>query len=136
MNFILALSNIVGFADFHELHLLQKIHVLIIISASTLMHLSETKHGLPGIYPFNQYSQLFLDIDRVVAIASFIYFLQIFICKYSEGSINNGDILLISTGFLCLTISELNITPQILFIILHTIWHFIAYSFMYYLMLF
>jgi hypothetical protein len=46
----------------------------LIMTASTLMHLSETKHGLPGIGPFNKRTNTFLWFDRFVSLAGIAYF--------------------------------------------------------------
>lgn len=65
-------SNLVGvytlFSD--KITVPQKCLILANITTSMLMHLSETKHGLKGIYPLSLYSDLFLNLDRVAAYAS------------------------------------------------------------------
>jgi len=40
------------------------------VLGSVLMHLGETKHGLPGVHPFNRYAGALLWADRATALAS------------------------------------------------------------------
>ena len=49
------------------------IWVITIIIASTLVDLSETEHGLNGVYPFNKYSYQFLWFDSIMAITPVTY---------------------------------------------------------------
>lgn len=50
-----------------------EVMIAAVFVSSVLMHLSETKHGLPGIAPFNWYSWHFLQIDRITAVVVGIY---------------------------------------------------------------
>lgn len=72
VHLINTLSNLPGvyslFSD--QITFPQKCLISSNIITSMLMHLSETKHGLKGIYPFSLYSELFLNLDRAVAYAS------------------------------------------------------------------
>lgn len=62
------LSNLVGLIVFTlDVRPADLVLVAITMIASMLMHISETKHGLNGIYPFNKLSNLFLNIDRSIA---------------------------------------------------------------------
>ena len=91
------------------------------VSASTLMHLSEVKHGLPGIYPFNMYSTLFLWGDRISAFVCASVISYIIITNQ-----NWGLLMFASSGLLLGGLSELA-SDKILFMCLHIVWHFVAY---------
>ena len=75
INLIVALSNLVfGLPLFKVADKFYESYLLVLtILASTLMHLSEIKHGLPGIQPFNLWSCYFLQFDRIMAVMSGIY---------------------------------------------------------------
>jgi len=95
-------------------------HVLLsaaVSTASFMMHLSETKHGLPGIIG---HSNIFLWADRAVAVGSIIYALNYTISR---------PITLI--GLVCMSISEYRRTPLPVFIMFHTIWHCCIYYILY-----
>ena len=73
-NFMVTLSNVWGLLlsldcdDLVPRLLFQSVAI-----ASVLMHLSETKHKLPGIWPFNQWSGLFLNVDRAMSLVVVLY---------------------------------------------------------------
>ena len=76
-NYLVAFSNI--FVLFFLSKFEQWVIIIPPVICSFLMHISETKHGLKGIYPFNLYSNLFLNLDRVIAYLSFFYVLYQFL---------------------------------------------------------
>lgn len=98
---------------------------ILVLSAalsSCLMHLSETKHNLGGPY-FNQYSNLFLNIDRGFAILTFIYGIYLL---SSKTTINIYNFLVPAIGLLSSFLGEQ--TPNLYkYTVLHSIWHFCAY---------
>jgi hypothetical protein len=67
INLIVSSSNIYGILPIWYSSGYYRLWICSVVIASTLMHLSETKHGLPGIYPFNIYSNEFLWYDRIMA---------------------------------------------------------------------
>lgn len=67
--------------------------------ASFLMHLSERKHDLPGIYPLNQYANVFLNLDRIMAMIGIVYMLSFFWYRM--------DVIILGViGLLFMTISK------------------------------
>lgn len=104
--------------------------------ASVLMHISETKHNLPGVL-FKEYSNILLNIDRLFALILFCYGIITFI--------NNPDVIyhyymgkdfiellifpivIFSTGAIASYIGE-NTDDLKLYTLLHTIWHICAYG--------
>lgn len=128
INLIVASSNLYGFTLFEHIeNIYIKAYLLFIIFCSSLMHLSETKHNLPGIYPFNKYSQFFLNLDRIVAISAIYY------CMYKYISIFKCNDILINAivGISSLYISENRVKNQLLFAFFHSIWHIQAYYILY-----
>ncbi len=104
-------------------HSRDEFHTAMAISAaiaSTLMHLSETKHGLPGIFPFNQYSMWFLNIDRCMALLA-----SMFLIYYHWHNVTLWTYGVI--GLICMALSEYRHTPLWLFCYLHTAWHLLVY---------
>jgi hypothetical protein len=72
INLINTATNLFGLIPLLDpsLKFRQKCLILSAVIASILMHLSETKHGLKGIYPFSIYSTFFLNLDRAAALMS------------------------------------------------------------------
>lgn len=134
INLIVALSNIFGVIP--ALYMLNKqlwISILFfnMTLASVLMHLSETKHGLPGIYPFNKYSGFFLNLDRVMAIGSAL--IMIFLVVYYE--VYNVCIFgYVMVGVLLGWYSERVCESKIMFMVSHGLWHMIAFTSSYYVL--
>lgn len=103
------------------------------VTCSVLMHLSERKHGLPGISPFNNLSAEFLWMDRIMAYISTTFALYNMYNKWIM--VPRWLIYYGVFGLILMIIAEMMITDQWnLFIVFHTGWHFIAYSY-YYLIL-
>jgi hypothetical protein len=131
-NIINTLTNIEGLyiVFFLDLSFGLKIAVLITTVSSMLMHISETKHYLTGISPFNKYSNLFLELDRITSKAALLYGLYLF---YNNGDkINIISIIIMLFGCICLFLSEQIYTLDtwdhtFKFIVLHSIWHIIAF---------
>ena len=90
--------------------------------ASIFMHISETKHELPGLW-LAKYSNYFLNIDRFFAGIAGMYGLFLF---YTNSNKTTSQVALPLVGSLTLFIGE-HTTDLPLYTITHTIWHFIAY---------
>lgn len=124
VNWIVSLSNYVfGLPVLYAAR--QPHQVLLVtmtIAASFLMHISETKHGLPGVYPFNQWSWYFLQFDRVMAIASGGYVL------YKTGIM---QLPMATIGFVILALSERVERGHAWFAVTHILWHACAFYMLY-----
>lgn len=96
--------------------------VLAMIMASTLMHISETKHRLPGIYPFNLYAWHFLQLDQWLS-----YFMMVYGAIYFLFSSMETPWMLILLGVLSLNIAERVDYGEVFFMVFHVVWHYIAY---------
>jgi hypothetical protein len=72
INYFMAGTNVLGLIPLIYCEdLFHKFIIAVVIIVSTLMHLSETKHGLKGI--LHQHSNLFLNLDRGVAYVASLY---------------------------------------------------------------
>ena len=80
------------------------------IFISFLYHLSETKHNLPGIYPFKKYTNVFLNLDRILSIYG-LYIVVINIYKLHLYTIGIGFL-----GLIFLGISEYNSIKKLIYI--------------------
>jgi len=92
------------------------------IGASALMHISERKHGLPGVGPFAAHSTLFLWVDRLAAYAAALYVLH--------GVVSRGMPIpweTLSVGGLALLLSERFERGPVWFAVTHSVWHLCAY---------
>lgn len=97
---------------------------LIVLAASFLMHISETRRGLPGVQPFNRWATEFLWFDRSVAmLAGGWVALQMLLVP----GFFDGNILLGIVGLVALAISQgvPTLHPD-LFIATHCLWHLAA----------
>jgi hypothetical protein len=138
INLILAGTNLLGFIPFSKAYKRRpkmyqndsrnKFLELTLIGSSmigsTLMHLTETKHGLPGLF-LQQYSNHFLWLDRITAVSIGTY-----VCyrMYKKRKLLNAEN--IATGVVGLILgflSEKVVTNQTAFMILHSLWHGFAY---------
>lgn len=69
-NLILGISNLAFIPAI--LYATKRVHIMLLLVAmvgSTLMHISDDKYGLPGIYPLNRYSWAFLQLDRLAVVS-------------------------------------------------------------------
>jgi hypothetical protein len=92
--------------------------------ASIIYHMSETRHGLPGIF-LKKHSEKLLLIDRIFAVIAMIYGLYLL---YMNKNIYLPVIILkiiiaISAG--CL--SEIFGKDPVLYTMFHSIWHCIVF---------
>jgi hypothetical protein len=78
INIIVASSNIVGVYGLIKYSIFSKPWYIVFSAmlASFLMHISETKHNLPGVL-FVKYSYLLLWLDRIVAISTSLYVIPV-----------------------------------------------------------
>jgi hypothetical protein len=98
-------------------------------SASVLMHITETKHNLPGLC-WSSYSNIFLNIDRVFAGLTGLYGCYLYFDKNKNLPISGYDttpVLTLLLGSLCLKLGEMtnNLYAYNLF---HNIWHYCAFK--------
>lgn len=132
-NFIVTISNIFGllpiYKSFNNLprSSLELFLIIIAVIASILMHISETKHNLPGIY-LSKYSNYMLYFDRITAYL--LVFYMIYKLIHNSLIITGLLILKIITGLLCAIGSEITNNEQE-YVFLHCIWHFFAYKIIY-----
>lgn len=92
------------------------------------MHLSETKHNLPGIYPFNKYSLFFLNLDRLTAYSAMFWIIYLVVSNkiYSTALIIESVLALVS-----LYLSENYPLNKTQFTVMHSIWHLLAFDIAY-----
>lgn len=127
INIITSLTNLYGIAAFSSCQShLDKAVIANCILASSLMHLSERKHGLVGIYPFNKFSTFFLNYDRVSSSSLVIY------------TILTKDVTFVFhtlypyIGMLSLFLSEkVCVNNKLFFTVTHNIWHIAAFHCLY-----
>ena len=148
INYIVAASNIYGLLPIYHANGYLKIWMILAVLASVLMHLSETKHELKGVYPFNIYSMELLWFDRIMAYMPGLYFVLLVISNMIHYNISTSlyksfnylikrfDISFIGLIFMMLSEADklnnifnctmFKITP-LYFGIMHSMWHICAY---------
>lgn len=95
--------------------------------SSVLMHISEKKHGLPGVF-FKEYSNVFLNVDRFFAVLLAFYGAYNFLQKTNkEKKLSIKPIIAFGIGSIASFIGE-KTTNLILYTILHTVWHTLSYG--------
>lgn len=122
VNGVMALTNIFALPAIYTIHTspIQNWIAIMVMISSTLMHLSERKHNLPGIYPFNVKSQLWLNLDRIVSIIGVLYmtYKNLYVVNYwIAGTI----------GLMSLFVSEFFSEGVIIYVFFHVYWHIIVY---------
>ena len=104
--------------------------LLLLGSASTLMHLSEQKHHLQGFFP--KWSQKFLWLDRIFSGGTGIY---LFWKAYLLSEAGRESFLLEQIGKSWLGLIFLfwgeQTSDQLIYLGTHLSWHFFAYSIVY-----
>lgn len=135
VNLIMALSNLAVLPVWkHGLDLGRYVAVMA-ASGSFLMHWAETKHGLPGLPPFNQHSYLWLNVDRATALFAFLFFSADLLVRYWSGlhhTVPWGKLYILAIlGGASLIISEFPGFPLVVFGVFHLCWHFSAFYMMY-----
>ena len=135
-NLIVAFSNLIGLYYVYDVPPGEnnKYFILFPMLASFFYHLAETKHQLPGIYPFNLYTKELLWCDRFFAVVSAV----IVFYKMSYQTMSYTFWIVGIVGLFCLLFSEIDvvrakvksrepIVSKINFVISHCIWHFSAF---------
>jgi hypothetical protein len=136
VNIILASSNLTAifFIDRHTNEIVGTMIYIFTMFCSILMHLSEVKHGLPGIHPFNRQSTELSYLDRIWLIVSISYgFIKLWYCGIICFHITKHYF---GIALVCLFLSE-NIEPTknkifnlMFFCITRSLWHILGfYSF-------
>ena len=124
VNLLVTLSNIVGIIGLWYCSGLKQFILGFSVITSILMHLSERHYGLPGVYPFNQYSYFFLWCDRIAAYIAGLYALYyIHNTTYALGIMTLCAIISGFVAFVSLLKSRLGY-----YTITHGIWHILVYS--------
>ena len=93
--------------------------------ASIGMHISETKHKLPGVH-FKKYSNLLLNIDRFFAYLLFEYAVYKFFTKPVIPSLLE-PVAMLGTAVVSVVIGE-RTEDLTLYTVMHTIWHALSYG--------
>lgn len=119
-------SNVFGVLPVYSLIKTQRYYGALLTSsaviASIFMHATETKHNLPGLL-LKEYSNLFLNIDRVIAYATGLYGLYLF---WTNPIKKTQQIITPFIGAVSCAIGEsTNNLPMYTFF--HIIWHVLAY---------
>src|SRR5438552_661255 len=96
INILVSISNLVAIPFIWKKNDNNKYLIFFPMFASFLYHLAETKHHLPGIYPFNLYINKLLWLDRICAILSGFFVLRSLLLKSSL--ISNKFLLMSSFG--------------------------------------
>lgn len=135
INYIVTISNIFGFVPIYKVisteqddYFYFKLFSLFsMIIASSLMHISETKHELPGAL-FVKHNNTLLWIDRILA-----YLFGLFVAHklYTHNELLTCNFLILgSCGLILNALSEIVFTKkdhQVHFMICHSLWHYFAY---------
>lgn len=131
-NHILAFSNFLVFAPliiaFRKIQIDDIIFLILISVSSFLMHLSETKHHLSPPH-WRQYSNLFLNLDRMITIIAGVYYF----CRlwYFPSDLRSTCFIIFSIGATCLGIGEIKTSDKFfnrtVYPCLHVTWHFCIY---------
>ena len=131
---LLGVSNLLGvpalIAAVNHSKWIDFVVVSSVMSASTLMHLTENKHDLSSPY-LKQWSRLFLNLDRVAAIGATLYFgYQIVIVFPGWCWLVRMSVPMV-VGTICVILGERKTTSvtwnRICYPILHLIWHYTVY---------
>ena len=93
------------------------------VTASVLMHLSETKHGLDPGPRWRSLSGVLLDIDRAAAVTTALCFAWWWVTSPRRGW---EPLLWLGLGLVCSWVGE-QTTRVPLYVSVHTVWH--AYAF-------
>jgi len=94
-------------------------------------HISDTKHGLPGVEPFSAYATQWLLLDRMFAYMSgAVVLFEMFIVRpYMTDAYWYAILAYGLSGVIVVVISERWITDDLFWYrVLHSEWHIVAYS--------
>ena len=134
INVYMAMTNGLGIPTLHKIYHSRDRHkkqTQILVAATMLssffMHLSETKHHLPGIAPFHVYSWYFLQWDRIMA----SIMVAVGVYKVEKKPISKPLLGISAIGLVCMFLAENIEGGYLWFTIFHSIWHAVAYYLMY-----
>lgn len=135
-NLILAASHVFAKPIFKQSNSIAKnLFFGAIVIASTLMHLSDRKHNLPGVPFLNKYSKLLLNLDRLTALSGAVYVGFNLYHRIMNGNVSSNMIIDSICGLGSLFLSEnYNLfyshskTKIIFHMMTHIIWHYYAFK--------
>ena len=126
VNLLLALSNVLfGLPILFSIpddRLESKWLLILVLTASIAMHLSERKHGLPGVPPFHWGAEEFLWCDRVMAVVAGLFVLVQVLKGFPI------PWFLGVTGLISMGLSENLEYGPVWFTATHGYWHYCAYQ--------
>jgi hypothetical protein len=120
VNYLLAISNLIGVPAFLASQTpADRLMVGTIMLGSTLMHLSERKHQLPGVKYLDPYHGALLNFDRLMSLVGGLYFIpRVWRDPWS--------LVIGAIGITALRVGEYLTTPSP-FVYLHLVWHAAVY---------
>lgn len=126
VNIIVTASNLAAIPSIlAATSLLDRCVILTVMFASMLMHISERKHRLEGISPFNRWSWKLEMVDKTMAWVAGIYFVSqnpgLFLANYP----------LVIFGLAMVGLAERYEGGYVFFTITHLLWHFSVYRMTY-----
>jgi hypothetical protein len=128
VNLLVAASNIAALpALFAARTMVEWTVACAAMMASILMHLSERKHGLPGIPPFRYAAQAFLQLDRAIAYITAAYLAW---AELQHG-LSFATVMLTVNGLIWMFVSECMDISIAQFAAAHALWHLNAFAIMY-----
>ncbi len=124
---IVTVSNIFGLFPIQSLVKSGRFYGAILVTgaviASIMMHATETKHKLPGLF-LAEYSNMFLNIDRVLAYLTGLYGMFLF---FTNPNKNVWQIVAPVVGATSCFIGE-RTENLLLYTLCHVVWHALAYG--------
>ena len=124
INILVTLSNIIGVVGLWYCSGPKQLILGFSVITSILMHLSERKYGLPGIFPLNQHSYFFLWCDRIAAYIAGIY--AFYYINNVTYTLSIMAICAIMSGFFAM-MSLLN-SRLYYYAMTHSMWHILVYG--------
>lgn len=139
INVLVTCSNLslIVFMYYYNVSIMNNMLTLIPMCASMIYHISEVKHGLPGIYPLNKCSNELIWLDRISAVSACVYGAY---TLYQTGNIDYTMCAIGLFGLVCLGVSEYDVVYMKLinnklkihvnkdvFLVSHSLWHISAF---------
>jgi hypothetical protein len=122
---IVTASDVFALEPILKLYNLQRYYgcslVTLAMCASIMMHMTETKHNLHGL--FRKYSNYFLNFDRVIACLTGLYGAYLFF----TGDRDIWKVVPLLLGALSAFIGE-STNNLYIYMPCHILWHFLAYT--------
>ena len=128
-HYLLTASNLLGIPALLKADFPYNVLVGSIMLGSTLMHISETKHNLePPI--LKNYSYALLNVDRALALSAGAVFAWKFF--QMEKNVQLQVLIIGGIGAICMLLGEIKTEDKtfnnVLYPLLHTIWHSSVYA--------